>query len=49
MCAAEGTPLAKVIVEVEKAVPCAAAVQEHKLGEHDFAHVPGLPFDFDWF
>ena len=48
MGARVGTPLAAIVIEIESAKPTVAGIQEHKLGPHDFSHLPGLAANFDW-
>jgi hypothetical protein len=42
------TPLGKLMSEVRASIPNVAAIQEHKLGPHDFGHLPGIS-DEKWF
>jgi hypothetical protein len=48
MGAGKGTPLAALIAEIKETNPTIAGIQEHKLGPHDFSHLPGLQADFKW-
>jgi hypothetical protein len=44
----KGTPLSHIITEMMTTDPTIQAIQEHKLGTHDYSHLPCMPKGFKW-